>query len=110
MQRDEDKRAVSQNTASAGIAVGPARYAAALAIVAGLIHLGVMPEHFEEAFEYGVFMLAIGAAQIVAGILWSDHMPTGGAPRGAPGWMNHEENRMRIAGAGYSAGTRCGRA
>jgi hypothetical protein len=43
--------------------------AAFLAIVAGLIHLLVTPVHFEEAAEYGAFMLLVGAAQIAAGVL-----------------------------------------
>ena len=30
---------------------------AALSLVAGLIHLWVMPEHFEEWWGYGVFFL-----------------------------------------------------
>lgn len=46
-----------------------ARYAAALAVAAGLIHVGVAPEHFAEAFEFGLFMVVVGAAQIAAGIV-----------------------------------------
>lgn len=46
------------------------RYIAAmLAIAAGVIHFGVAPEHFTEALEFGVFMVAVGTAQIAAGIL-----------------------------------------
>lgn len=43
--------------------------AGALAIAPGLIHFGAAPEHFAEAFEFGVFMVAVGAAQIAAGLL-----------------------------------------
>lgn len=58
------QRTSSENTAR------PARYvAASLAILAGLIHFGVMPEHFEEALEFGVFMLVVGVAQVAAGLL-----------------------------------------
>ncbi len=41
-----------------------------LAIVAGLIHLIVAPEHFTEAFEVGGFVLLVGVAQVVAGVLF----------------------------------------
>lgn len=38
-----------ENTSHVRVRGGPARYvAAALALVAGLIHFGVAPEHFEE--------------------------------------------------------------
>jgi hypothetical protein len=37
---------------------------AALSLIAGLIHLWVMPEHFEEWWGYGVFFLVAAAAQI----------------------------------------------
>lgn len=43
--------------------------AAALAILAGLIHFYVAPEHFDEAVEFGAFMVVVGLVQIVAGIL-----------------------------------------
>lgn len=47
-----------------------ARYAAAaLAAAAGLIHFWVAPEHFEEAFEFGVFMVAVGLAQFALAVL-----------------------------------------
>jgi hypothetical protein len=36
---------------------------AALSLMAGLIHLWVMPEHFEESWGYGVFFLVAAAAQ-----------------------------------------------
>ena len=53
----------------------PARYAAAaLALAAGLIYLGVAPEHSEDAFEYGRFMLVIGLAQIAAALLFLVHL------------------------------------
>jgi len=38
--------------------------AAALSLLAALIHLWVMPEHFEEWWGYGAFFLAAAAAQI----------------------------------------------
>jgi hypothetical protein len=38
---------------------------AALSLVAGLIHLWVMPEHFGEWWGYGVFFLVAAVAQIV---------------------------------------------
>lgn len=37
---------------------------AALSLLAGLIHLWVTPEHFEEWWGYGVFFLVAAAAQI----------------------------------------------
>jgi hypothetical protein len=37
---------------------------AALSLIAGLIHLWVMPEHFEEWWGYGGFFLVAAAAQI----------------------------------------------
>lgn len=40
-----------------------------LALAAGLIHLAVAPEHFEEAAAYGIFMAVVGAAQLAAGLL-----------------------------------------
>jgi len=39
--------------------------AAALSLLAGLIHLWVAPEHFEEWWGYGVFFLVAGAVQIL---------------------------------------------
>jgi hypothetical protein len=38
---------------------------AALSLVAGLLHLWVMPEHFEEWWGYGVFFLVAAVAQVV---------------------------------------------
>ena len=38
---------------------------AALSLVAALIHLWVMPEHFEEWWGYGTFFLVAAVAQIV---------------------------------------------
>jgi hypothetical protein len=38
---------------------------AALSLLAGLIHLWVTPEHFEEWWGYGVFFLVAAAAQIL---------------------------------------------
>ncbi len=43
---------------------GPSLYAAA-ALVAGLIHLWVAPEHFEEWWGYGAFFLVATAAQLL---------------------------------------------
>jgi hypothetical protein len=42
-----------------------------LAIVAGLIHFYVAPAHFDEAIEFGTFMVVVvvGLAQILAGVL-----------------------------------------
>jgi hypothetical protein len=37
---------------------------AALSLIAGLIHLWVMPEHFEEWWGYGTFFLVAAAAQM----------------------------------------------
>ena len=42
---------------------------AALSLIAGLIHLWVMPEHFEEWWGYGAFFLVATAAQVVYGPL-----------------------------------------
>jgi hypothetical protein len=39
--------------------------AAALSLLAGLIHLWVTPEHFEEWRGYGAFFVVAGAAQIL---------------------------------------------
>ena len=39
--------------------------AAALSLLAGLLHLWVTPEHFEEWWGYGAFFLVAGAAQIL---------------------------------------------
>src|ERR687884_675196 len=39
--------------------------AAALSLLAGLIHLWVTPEHFEEWWGYGAFFLVAGAAPIL---------------------------------------------
>ena len=39
--------------------------AAALSLLAGLIHLWMTPEHFEEWWGYGAFSLAAGAAQVL---------------------------------------------
>jgi hypothetical protein len=48
----------------------PVRYlAAGLAVVAGLIHFAVAPDHFAEAFEFGSFMVLVGTAQVAAGLL-----------------------------------------
>jgi len=38
---------------------------AALSLLAALIHLWVMPEHFEEWWGYGAFFLVAAAAQVV---------------------------------------------
>jgi hypothetical protein len=38
---------------------------AALSLIAGLIHLWVVPEHFEEWWGYGTFFLVAAAAQVV---------------------------------------------
>jgi manganese oxidase len=40
-------------------------YAAALSLLAAVIHLRVMPEHFEEWWGYGAFFLVCAAAQVV---------------------------------------------
>jgi hypothetical protein len=39
--------------------------AASLSLAAALIHLWVMPEHFEEWWGYGTFFLATAAAQLL---------------------------------------------
>ena len=39
--------------------------AAALSLLAALIHLWVMPEHFEEWWGYGAFFLVAAAAQVL---------------------------------------------
>jgi MFS family permease len=45
---------------------GPTLYAAAaLSLVAGLVHLWVMPEHFEKWWGYGAFFLLAAAAQVI---------------------------------------------
>lgn len=38
---------------------------AALSLIAGLVHLWVMPEHFEEWWGYGTFFLVAAVAQVV---------------------------------------------
>jgi uncharacterized membrane protein YraQ (UPF0718 family) len=38
---------------------------AALSLIAGLIHVWVTPEHFEEWWGYGTFFLVAAAAQVV---------------------------------------------
>jgi hypothetical protein len=38
---------------------------AALSLLAGLIHLWVMPEHFQEWWGYGTFFLVAAVAQVV---------------------------------------------
>lgn len=47
--------------------------AAALAMAAGFIHLAVTPEHFEEAVSFGLFMLIVGVAQLLVGLLLVIH-------------------------------------
>jgi hypothetical protein len=45
---------------------GPTLYAAAaLSLVAGLVHLWVTPEHFEEWWGYGAFFLVAAVAQVL---------------------------------------------
>src|SRR5215204_7659977 len=39
--------------------------AAALSLLAALVHLWVVPEHFEEWWGYGAFFVVAGAAQIL---------------------------------------------
>ncbi|MGO4598090.1 hypothetical protein [Terrabacter sp. 2RAF25] len=49
----------------------PARAAAALSCVAGLVHLVVAPEHFEEWAPAGVFFIVVAAGQLwLAQALW----------------------------------------
>ena len=52
-----------------GLAPGPSRpilyAAAALSLVAALIHLWAMPEHFAEWWGYGAFFLVSAAAQAI---------------------------------------------
>jgi hypothetical protein len=43
--------------------------AAALSLLAAIIHLWVMPEHFEEWWGYGLFFLIAAAAQAVFAVL-----------------------------------------
>ena len=44
---------------------GPTLHAAtALSLVAGPVHLWVMPEHFEEWWGYGAFFFVAAAAQL----------------------------------------------
>src|SRR5215208_4412266 len=40
-------------------------FAAGLSLVAALLHLWVMPEHFEEWWGYGTFFLVVSVAQAV---------------------------------------------
>lgn len=46
--------------------------AAALSLIAALVHLWVVPEHFEEWWGYGTFFLVVAAAQALYGmaLLW----------------------------------------
>lgn len=43
--------------------------AAGLSVMAGLLHLLVMPEHFEEWLGYGLFFLIVALAQLVYAVL-----------------------------------------
>jgi len=43
--------------------------AAVLSIMAGAIHLTVMPDHFAEWWGFGVFMLVTGLGQVATGVL-----------------------------------------
>ena len=43
-------------------------YAAALSLIAALIHLWAMPEHFEEWWGYGIFFLIAAVAQACYGL------------------------------------------
>jgi hypothetical protein len=43
---------------------------AALSLIAGLIHLWVVPEHFEEWWGYGVFFLVAALAQVPMSRSW----------------------------------------
>ena len=56
-------------TSTGGLAPGPSRpvlyAAAALSLVAALIHLWVMPEHFAEWWGYGAFFLVSALAQVL---------------------------------------------
>ena len=56
-------------TSTGGLAIGPSRpvlyAAAALSLVAALVHLWVMPEHFREWWGYGAFFLASAVAQVL---------------------------------------------
>jgi len=60
---------VSSSTAAGRIGArgrGRTLYAAAaLSLLAALIHLWAMPEHFEEWWGYGAFFLAAAAAQVL---------------------------------------------
>jgi hypothetical protein len=48
----------------------PAQYfAAGLAIAAGLLHFEVAPHHFQETFEFGLFMVVAGVVQVLGGVL-----------------------------------------
>lgn len=42
--------------------------AATLALVTGLIHLYVMPDHWAEFWGFGVFFLGVGVLQILGGL------------------------------------------
>jgi len=44
------------------------RLAAGLSLVAGVVHLLVVPEHMAEAWEEGAFFLVVGVAQIAVGV------------------------------------------
>jgi hypothetical protein len=55
---------------------GPSLYAAAaLSLVAGLIHLWVAPEHFEEWWGYGAFFLVSASAQALFAALLLSRRP-----------------------------------
>ena len=43
--------------------------AAGLSVLAGLLHLIVMPEHFDEWLGYGLFFLVLALAQLVYSVL-----------------------------------------
>ncbi|HEY7066530.1 MAG TPA: hypothetical protein VII06_33970 [Chloroflexota bacterium] len=63
-------RVVLRNAQAVARPYRPTRYlASSLVIAAGLIHLGVMPEHFREGIAFGAFMLLVGAAQVTVGLL-----------------------------------------
>ncbi len=62
-------RSLSQPIQPALLSVRARSLAAALAVAAGIIHFDVAPEHFGEAFVFGLFMTVAGAAQVAAGLL-----------------------------------------
>src|SRR5690349_5628413 len=69
--------------------------AGGLSLVAGLFHLVVAPEHFDEWVGYGVFFVACFVAQAANGLLllWE-----GSSTRARPAWWPRAYRAMVLTG------------